>query len=449
MKTKLILATVLFSLMLVGCKYNFQPAADTVPPPTATDLIQPTAQIITESPTLEPVVEEITPTSTDPPIVDTPTPTWEPPASPNCLELSAHEPLEETSYENYPQAILEYLNGGASTEELAAELRSRGIAFDPDPEKFPPVRVYDLTADGVYDVIVSIINPHLPPQGALMVYTCSDAQYSLTHIEVADANFSAPAVVGVQDMNADGQKELITSSESCGAHTCFQDVRIFSWNGAGFDNLLQGSTGDLPEPSFQITDYDRDGVYDFEGVGTTIGSVGAGPQRDQLHVWEYNHQAGYWMVTSVSMGPSNFRIHKVHDADASMRRGEYIIADILYQQVISDDALLDWIDFDRERLNLSAYAYFKRVVAASSLDDLEKAMTLYAEMAAIYSNKVQAAYVEMALAFLESFSTDGQAAGCAAAHAYGAQNPFQILEPLGSEVYGYFNQDYSPEDICP
>ena len=57
--------------------------------------------------------------------------------------------------------------------------------------------------------------------------------------------------------------------------------------------------------------------------------------------------------------------------------------------------------------------------------------------------------LEMALTFLESFSTDGQAAGCAAVHAYAAQHESQILEPLGSDVYGYFNPDYSAEDICP
>lgn len=433
--------------MLAGCKFDIQPRANTPPPPTPTDLITPTTQAVTESPTLEPVITEITPTVTEIAVIGTPTATWEPPASANCLELSTHDPLEETNYENYPQAILEYLNGGASPEELAAELRSRGIAYA--PEGFPPVRVYDLTADGVYDVIVSIINPHLPSQGALMVYTCHDAQYLLTHIELADANFNPPVVSQVIDMNADGQNELITSSLSCGAHTCFRNVLILSWNGSSFDNLLEGSTGDLPEPDFQITDYDRDGVYDLEGVGTKIGSVGAGPQRDQLHIWVYDQQSGHWMISSVSLLASNFRIHMVHDADASMRRGEYFIADVLYQQVISDDSLLDWKLIEQEKLNLSAYAYFKRVVATASLTGIENATSLYAEMAVIYSNKVQAEYVRMALAFLEAFSTDGQAAGCIAVHAYAAQHYNQILAPLGSDVYGYFNPDYSAEDICP
>jgi hypothetical protein len=198
-----------------------------------------------------------------------------------------------------------------------------------------------------------------------------------------------------------------------------------------------------------VTDFDGDGVYTFEATGTAIGSVGAGPQRDRIRVWEYDSATGYWVFSSETLGPSDFRIHVVHDADAAMRRGEYLIAALLYQQVIEDDALKDWMDFSLERAYLSAYSYFKRIVAESFLGELEQANDLLEEMARLYIETDQQAYVEMSGLFVEAFLTGGEEAGCTAAHEYAALNPETVLAPLGSATFGYANPDYEPEDICP
>jgi hypothetical protein len=443
-----IILIVVAAVFLMGCDLRIDPNGFSPSQPMATSTPLTDLVLITEVTSVNGGTFERAPTATHEPQLDpptpTPTPTWAPPASPNCLEPSAHGDLAETSYEDTPQEILTYLNEGSSPEELAVELMLRDINVDQQP-----VVVDDLTADGLYEVIVTILNPQSPPQGALLIYTCQGEQYALTHIEASGAFIRAPVVIYIGDINVDGQNELIISSSSCGAHTCYEDVRILSWTGSHFESRLEGDTSDLPYPRVQLTDYDRDGVYDFEATGTAVGSVGAGPQRDLIKVWKYDAGTGFWNLDSEAFGPSNFRIHVVYDADKAMRRGEYQIAFLLYQQVITDDKLLDWMNPDYERRNLSAYAYFKQVVTSAMMGDIDQMTDIYADMTIIYQGQELYAFAEMALAFLTGFAAGGEQEGCAAAHQFAAQHPDTILTPLGSTTYGYFNPDYEPEDICP
>jgi len=447
-RRKGIILIVIVAVFLVGCDLRIDPKGLVPSPPTATSTLPADLVLMTEAAPVSAGTDERFPTATHAPQLDpptpTPTPTWAPPASPNCIQPSSHGDLVVTSYENTPHEILVYLNEGATPEELAVELMQKEINIDQRP-----VVVDDLTGDGLFEVIVTILNPQSPPQGALLIYTCQGDRYALTHIESTGVFVRAPLVIFIGDINADGLNELITSSSSCGAHTCFEDVLILSWTGSYFESRLEGDTSDLPYPNVQLTDYDRDGVYDFEATGTAIGSVGAGPQRDLIKVWKYDESTGYWILDSETFGPSNFRIHIVHDADEAMRRGEYQIAFLLYQQVISDNKLLDWMSPDYERMNLSAYAYFKQVVATAFLGDIEQATDIFADMTVIYQGQDLYSYAEMALAFLEGFAAGGAQEGCLTAQRFAAQHSSTILVPLGSSVYGYFNTDYEPEDICP
>ncbi len=448
MRRQKIILIVIAAVFLAGCDLRIDPKGILPSQTTATSTSQPDLVLMTEISPVSGGAFERAPTATheadlDPP-TPTPTPTWAPPASPNCIQPSTHGPLAETSYENTPHEILTYLNEGASPEDLAVELIQRAINVSQQP-----VVVDDLTADGLYEVIVTILNPQSPPQGSLLIYTCQGDKYALTHIESSGTFIRAPVVIYVGDINTDGQNELVISSSSCGAHTCYEDVRILSWTGASFESRLEGDTTDLPYPKVQLTDYDRDGVYDFEATGTAVGSVGAGPQRDLIKVWKYDPSTGNWIFASETYGPSNFRIHLVYDADEAMRRREFQIAFLLYQQVIYDDNLLDWMSPDKERRNLSAYAYFKQVVATAMMGDVDQMTDLYAHMAVIYQGQDLYAFAEMALAFLTGFAAGGEQEGCVAAHQFASQHSDTILTPLGSSTYGYFNPDYEPEDICP
>jgi len=438
---RLLTLLTLIALLVVGCSPETYAPTSKSPPITEEPVQQPTipSEVVAETPTLVLATDTLTPAVEN--IVDTPTP----PTS-VCVLPSTHAPPEETFYEDYPHAILDFLNAGATPGELAEVLTSREMTLD---DQQLPVISADLNADGLDEVIVTIVNRKVYPQGHLLIYICQEGSFLLAHVEPSDAAVSAPQVNRILDMNADGQNELIIIKSSRDAQTYFHDIQILSWTGSIFESKLQGSTKNLPSPAANLTDYDRDDIYELEVVGTGVQSVGAGPQRNIIRLWEYDRDTGYWVFTSEILAASDYRVHVLHDADAAMGRGEYLIASLLYQQVMEDESLSDWMDPFLERANLSAYAYFKRVVATAFLGDLEGATTLYGQMSLELEGTSQYIFVEMTLSFLGGFAVDGQEGGCAAAHEFAALNEEAILMPLGSAVYGYSNPDYAPEDICP
>jgi len=253
----------------------------------------------------------------------------------------------------------------------------------------------------------------------------------------------------VQDIDNNGMREVLLTSTNCGAHTCFEDTKILAWNGTEYVNKLEGSTLDYPYPDINLTDFNHDGIYSLEVIGTSVASVGAGPQRDTINIWNYDPVSDTWILSEQSNAASPFRVHLMHDAEAAMDRGEYLIAGLLFQQVIEDETYLEWASEVSEKNNLSAYAYFKRIVAAAFLDDRLTALTLFDEFEELYSGTDQYGYVEMADAFLTDSETLGLEGGCTSARQYAGANPDLVLTPLGSAVYGYTNPDFEPADVCP
>jgi len=55
----------------------------------------------------------------------------------------------------------------------------------------------------------------------------------------------------------------------------------------------------------------------------------------------------------------------------------------------------------------------------------------------------------MAQLFLEGAESESISAGCAAAKEYASANQKDVLDPLGSDVYGYTNREFTLEDLCP
>lgn len=426
-------AVALFAVVLMACDLSAVPGLFSSPPPTF-----PAATPVT--------------VASEPPAGETPPPAPVTPTSaiavdPVCVAPAPQDLLAETTYEEYPNEFLAFMNAGGDTGSLMANLEALGIA-----NQAPSVASADLTGDGKLDVVVSFLEPDpqtVPAPGALLIYICLGERYTLTHIELSEDFQSAPRILRLQDMNADGAAEVIASSSSCGAHTCFESAKIIAWNGSGFEDRLVGTTENLPFPDLQITDYDRDGLYNLEVTGRGYGSVGAGPQRSVTRIWTYQPEGSVWTANEEILGPSDYRIHVLHDADAAARRGEYPVAVVLYRQVIDNPDLLDWMDKETERATLSAYATYKLVEVYTLQGDHEQARSLMEDFREdVTSGSPQYVYVMLAETFLNAISA-GLDQACGAVRAYASQYQSQILDPLGSQVYGYANPDYTLEDICP
>ena len=433
---KLILITIVI-ITLTACS-GLPPAATQAPTPVPTEV--PAAEPVeeeppvAEEPTLE-VVEE--PEATSTPVVPEST-------SAVCVPPASHPDLAYTGYQEFPQAILDYLNAGASPEELAVTLIING--YGPDER---PVWAEDLTGDGVREVAVTVFDDSQPNQGALMIFNCASGQYQLNHTVVSDLEGHAPRLLYVQDFNADGMHDVVYSSTHCGAHTCFENLKILTWIGGEYVHMLEGSTLEYPYPDIKLTDFDHDGVYDLEVTGTVIASVGAGPQRNSINIWSYNPATTTWVFSEQFSANSDFRVHQMHDAEDAMDRGEYQIASLIFQQVTEDDNLLDWANPESERAYLSAYSYYKRIVAAAFMGDRATAESLYEELDELYGVSDQYAYVDLAYAFLVDSETLGLEGGCVSAMQYARTNKAVILDPISSPVFGYANRDFEPEDVCP
>ncbi len=405
-----------------------------------------------------PVSKQITPTltltatiaatETEPPPTDTPQPTETPVPIAECVPHKAGVSLAEPDFEDFPEAILKFLNQGGGAIALEEALTQMGVAAAP-----VPVTQVDLNDDGGGEMVVSIIDPEsspLTPSGSLLIYLCLGDQFGLSYQEHTEDGAGAPTLVHARDLNADGATDLVTSSKSCGAHTCFEDIHILSWNGKGFENRMADSTAEIPFPDIQLTDYDLDHIYSLEVVGKGYGSVGAGPQRDFTTIWQYNPKRQTWQSGETTVSSSNYRIHVVHDADDAMKRGDIQVAQLLYDQAFNDPELLEWGEPVNEQLTIGGYARYKIVVAYALQGDLADAQQLLQDMGNFFPRGIpQRDYVELAQVFLDTFEESGQTAACRAAEDFAEAHSDTVLRPLGSEVYGYANRDYSAADMCP
>jgi hypothetical protein len=232
--------------------------------------------------------------------------------------------------------------------------------------------------------------------------------------------------------------------ENCGAHTCFTSIEVLTWTGASFENRLQGSSEDLPSPLIEITKNPTEIVVTGEGVG----SVGAGPNRSVERHWLWDEDLQSFIPLEDIRLPSSFRIHVLHDADQALLLGDVEAAIKGYTQVREDDLLLEWVDPERERTNLAAYAGFKLILAHILENDLIAAESALEDLQFQYPDgEAGAAFRAMAESFWDEYLLTKEVdASCMTAQAFAEESSANILDVL---YFGYANPAYSAEDLCP
>lgn len=425
-RSPLILLCLLAGMLLAGCALlpaGPQPATDTPQPPRATLPLLP-------SPTPVP------PTSTPQTVL------------PACIPELRDVDLAADSYDAYPQAVLDYLNAGGSPVALADQLNQAGVGAQP-----VSAVVADFTGDGFDDVAVALYDPTemgLPSNGRLVIYVCNLAAYQIgLNIRADQEYFQGFHIWFWQDLDAAGGAELLVSQGLCGAHTCFDDLQVLSWDGAVFIDRFEGSTAEIPYPQFSVSDEDGDGIYQIEAASAGFGSVGAGPQRPATWIWRLKTPGNTWVLDEERSDPSPYRIHVLHDADDAAAIGDYDLARQLYQRVIDDDSLDNWIVEDGGEA-LRAYARYRLAVIAVILGDRPAADQAITQMDTLYPQGTDLHdYVEMAILFRNAFAGGGLESACTGAAGFAESHAATVLQPLGSQVYGYANRDYTGESMCP
>ena len=420
-----------FSIICVSCNQTTPDAtllASLVPPPQeknqVTEAISPTVfQESTETPEVKPEGKE-------------------------CKSTKSGVIFDAHKFNDIPEAVLNFLNSGGTIQDLDRELYSLEMENQPLTSA-----ASDMNGNGKNDVVVSIIDPqsdNILPGGKLLIFVCLDSAYLLLHQQDSVDNRGAFGIRYLQDLNSDGLAELVTSSPSCGAHTCFEEVQILGWDGVGFTNLLKDPTDDLPSPDILLLDPDQDGIFDIQVGSGGFNSVGADPNRTTIRRWTYNNLTWFWDYSEDVPGPSFFRIHVLHDADEAAITGDFDQALIEYGRVVYDPTLVDWQNYEQEKAVLSAYALFKIAVVHLILGEEDLASITFELLGKNHPASTGGhIFVELSYAFRSGFTNDGIAGGCEAAKEYAIDFSEEILLPLSSATFGYANPDYLPADICP
>ncbi len=392
-----------------------------------------------------------TPTATPRPTV-TPIPTATPTPVPICppQNLSAAW-LAPDQFDGYPSAIQAYLSNGGSTANLLTILRDASSIN----EKWGGVSSIDLTGDGEPEIIVSIIDPSTAdqspaPSGLLLIFGCEGQQVHLLYSNLAPKPQALPSIMQTGNFIAAPRgNQIAVLSSSCGANTCFDKLEVLGWDGQALIDLLAAPL-ELPAAQFQFVQADGDPALELQAVRGVITSIGAGPQRTEKQLWDWNG-AQYVKVKS-EWSPVEYRIHAIYEADDALAAGDVQHAIDWYSRALTDDTLKDWLTESgvpraHDKDTLKAYARFRLLLiglrqgASNARDQLDALTAEYPDGSPVHQTQ------QMAQLLWDKYqATQNWADTCAAVNAF-ANDQYQITDDLG--LFGYANRMYTSDDMCP
>lgn len=352
-----------------------------------------------------------------------------------------------TGIETFPSQALEYLNRGGSLEELGQAIQGTRL----EPHEGMTYSRQDFSGDGWEDVVFSILNGdgrQIAPAGTLLFFVCQDDQYQLAYTSPPSVELAAPFIREAQDVNGDGIPDILTTRESCGAHTCSQQVDVLIWNENSLQSIFPDVTTDIPLSFVSLDGPQENGSYDVVVTGHGVASAGAGPFRLFSRVWSYDPAVGRYQLSDSYVHESSFRIHFVHDADQAFIDGDLETALELYARAIQDDSLEDWIYELEGATTLAAYATYRRVLTFIQLGQLENGQAELTQLLSSYTPETPGySYLELAQMLWDEYQASGDLAiACQSVREFAQTHTATILDPL---YYGYSNKTYIAEDICP
>jgi hypothetical protein len=335
------------------------------------------------------------------------------------------------------RALEEFLNSGGEVERL-----------EPDELDLASWRP-DIDGNGWVDVALVLVrgDPQAPgSHGALHVFRCVDDRFGLVYTASEQPPFGPPQVTHVADLTGDGQQELVVVRQSCGAHTCTADVEVLVWMEGQLRDRFHDSLEEFPFPTIQVQGLEgKSGNILITAGG--VQSVGAGPFRSFTRIWEWDSGSRAFRRSGDIVSDSTFRIHVLHDAESAALSGDIAGALAGYQRVIDDGSLRDWVDPERERAVLGAFASFRQVSLVSLAGERDRAGSILDGMRDRYGpGGPGRPYLEMAEAYWLIIDVTGDVhQACLEAQAYASSNRAAILDPL---YFGYSNPSYDPTDMC-
>jgi len=393
----------------------------------------------------------LTPTATPRPTV-TPLPT----ATPTPVSICPPQNLAAKwtppdQFDGYPQAIRAYLTQGGDTANLLTILRQASSIND----KWGGVLSIDLSGDGEPETIVSIIDPFSAdqatgPSGMLLIDGCENQQITQWYANVAARPNPLPRIVQTGNFIAAPRgNQIAVQTETCGASTCFEKFDVLGWDGQAMVSLLAEPL-ELPSAQYQLVQADGDTPIEIEAQKGLNSSIGAGPQRTEKQLWDWN--GAQYVKVKTEISPVEYRIHAVYEADDAFLAGDYQKAVDWYSRALTDDTLKDWLTENggvnaHDKDTLKAYARFRLLLIgllrndANAEDQLNALKVEYPEGSPVYQT------TQMAQLLWDKYqATKNWAETCPVVNMF-ANEEYQIVDDLG--LFGYSNRMYTSDDMCP
>jgi hypothetical protein len=386
------------------------------------------------SPTPVPT-ETFTPTPAPTP-TEPPTPT----ANPTAAAAAAVAAGCPKDFASYPNAISAFLNTkGRKVEDLEPWLRTCQVIRD----NLGGVMQASIQRADSSDLAVAIhdtaVGDQGQPRGTLLVYFGGSKGYVLAG--QADGSGKID-VLRIGDVNADRKTDIVWTDTSCGAHSCFSTLFIYTWDGTAFRDWIEGEPT-MAEATYTFTTTVSGGSGDsILAHGGVINATGAGPQRAWTETY-ISPEGGPYRLYSQVYDKSTclyFQIleaNKLFDNWAKSGFGPAIDA---YQAAIQDpnatacgtikDEVNVLRDFARLRLIISDVGTGKPVQASKVQGDIKTATLAGA-----------------AGAFLDSYTTNRSVVqACRDTTTYAQEHPdaWQFLAD-----WGYANPSFTADDLCP
>lgn len=433
------------------------PPSATPPPttaPTATDTATPIPPTATSAPSPEPTApaEALVPQGpiTPPPANFSPTP----PAPPDTGTDS-----EETWVRDYVALVTAMLNSGETIEGVLEMLRawSNGPQeMESELASYVWAEAADLDEDGSDEWLISLPVPErgcgvtwCPAYLVIYQYVEDEAlfkpRYVVQDSSGEEVQLQHPELLRVQDLNADGEREVLIQQRWCGAHTCFTGLTVGRWDGVRWQDLAADPISQA-YTDLTIEDRDADGALEFTMHGGMVGSVGAGLQRPHILVFDWVD--GAYRLVEDTPDPSDHPYYLMLDANTALAEGQWERALELAMEAVNDPNFEDSMgpveEVDKQRI--ISYAAIEAMLVHAHRGDVAQ-MESVLERVQRYEFVEPNVYNEATQRLLEVYrETDDVVEACTAMEEVVAR---RADEAVFFQWYGYNTARLTVDQICP
>lgn len=441
------------------------PPTNTPPPPTPTDTPMPPTPTQPPTDTPSPVPPTPTATSTSEPTPPaealvpqspiTPPPPDFQPTPPPPPDPGAED--ADVWVRDYVELVTAMLNSQQNVQDVLDRLITWAMPSGEgqrDLASFVWAEPADLDGDAADEWLMSL---PVPERGcgvtfcpAYLVLFEIDGELFKPRVVIRGAppfeiQVQSPELRRIEDINADGETEVLIQQRWCGAHTCFTGLIVGRWDGTAWHDLAADPINQA-YTDLTVEDRDDDGVLEFTMHGGTFGSVGAGLQRQHTLIFDW--QDGAYRLVEDIPDPSDHPYYLMLDANTALEENNWDRALELAMQAVNnpdfEDSMVPVEEVDKQRI--VSYAAVEAMLVYANREDAE-AMEAILDQALGYDFVEPNIYTDAAEHLLEVYRDTGDVVdACAAMEDVVAQQPDQAVF---FQFYGYNTTRITVDQACP